>query len=56
METDLTSAAIRQLERLGFTVTATDIPGLYRIDNGPEITRGQLISIALKTLRVDRDE
>jgi hypothetical protein len=48
METDLTQAAIRQLERLGHTVTRENIPGLYRINGGPELTRNQLISIATK--------
>lgn len=43
--------AIKHLRRIGRVVEPTDMPGLYRIDGGPEVTTGQVISIALKTLR-----
>jgi hypothetical protein len=40
-------AAIKRLEKHGREVGLTgDIPGLFRIDGGPEITTNQLISIA----------
>jgi hypothetical protein len=42
-----TFLAIEWLRKLGHTVEEQDVPGLYRIDNGPEITRGQLIGISI---------
>ncbi len=36
------------LEAYGNQVLEQDIPGLYRINNGPEITAGQLLQQAAK--------
>lgn len=38
----------------GHVVTKQDIPGLYRIDGGQEITTNQLISIATSYVPSDR--
>jgi hypothetical protein len=33
------------LRAMGHAVDESDIPGLWRIDNGPEITSNQLLSL-----------
>lgn len=40
--------ATRILEAKGHTVEATDIPGLFRINGGPELTTSQLLSVAMQ--------
>lgn len=44
-------AAYDYLLQRGHRVEPQDIPGLWRIDGGPEITSGQLVAIAQKDLR-----
>jgi len=39
-------AVAAHLAKNGHTVTGADIPGLYRVDGGPELTLGQLLQIA----------
>lgn len=42
--------AIQKLMRRGHRVEiCADIPGLFRIDGGPELTTGQLIGVAAKS-------
>lgn len=43
------AAAIKRIEDSGHDVSLTgDIPGLFRIDGGAELTTGQLLDIARK--------
>lgn len=39
------SGAIYILEQQGRSVVEQDIPGLYRIDGGPEVTTNQVIAL-----------
>jgi len=39
------------LERAGHRVEQQDIPGLWRIDGGPELTTNQLIQVGQELLR-----
>jgi hypothetical protein len=41
------AAALALIER-GHKIDQQDIPGLWRINGGPEITNGQLIQIAME--------
>lgn len=41
------------LRRAGYTVVEQDIPGLYRINGGPEITYGQLLQLAREEIMPD---
>jgi hypothetical protein len=38
--------AIKRLVRAGHQVEAQDIPGLFRVDGGPELTVRQVINLA----------
>lgn len=40
------AAAIADIRDAGHTVEAQDIPGLYRINGGPELTVGQMLGVA----------
>lgn len=39
------------LEKAGHRVEQQDIPGLWRIDGGPELTTGQLMQVGAQLLR-----
>lgn len=41
---------LADLERSGYRVEAQDIPGLWRINGGPELTSNQLVSEARRLL------